>query len=139
MKRVFADTWYWVAIARPGDQHKRAAQNAKASLGQARLVTTDGVLMEFLAALSNGGPWIRGQAAKMTRAILGDANTEVIAQDRKALLEGLGLYEDRPDKGYSLVDCISMNVMYSTRITEVLTDDQHFSQERFTALPGAGV
>lgn len=49
-------------------------------------------------------------------------------------LEGLPLYERRPDKGYSLVDCISMNVMRRLRLRQVLTNDRHFAQEGFTVL-----
>jgi predicted nucleic acid-binding protein len=40
----------------------------------------------------------------------------------------------RPDKGYSLTDCISMGTMRREAITEVLTNDRHFEQEGFRAL-----
>jgi len=46
----------------------------------------------------------------------------------------MSLYEARPDKGYSLTDCISMQTMRREGITEVLTDDRHFEQEGFHAL-----
>lgn len=39
-----------------------------------------------------------------------------------------------PDKGYSLTDCISMNVMRAQGMAEVLTHDGHFAQEGFTIL-----
>jgi len=41
------------------------------------------------------------------------------------------MYEERRDKGYSLVDCISMTTMRRHRILEVLTNDHHFMQEGF--------
>jgi len=44
------------------------------------------------------------------------------------------LYEQRPDKEYSLTDCISMQVMKAMGITEVLTHDRHFVQEGFIIL-----
>jgi predicted nucleic acid-binding protein len=44
---------------------------------------------------------------------------------------GLKLYQQRLDKGYSLTDCISMNTMRKSGITEVLTHDLHFTQEGF--------
>jgi predicted nucleic acid-binding protein len=47
---------------------------------------------------------------------------------------GLELYAARPDKGYSLTDCISMQIMRREGITDVLTDDRHFEQEGFRAL-----
>ncbi len=40
----------------------------------------------------------------------------------------------RPDKGYSLIDCISMQTMRKEGLIEVLTNDRHFEQEGFRAL-----
>ena len=48
--------------------------------------------------------------------------------------EGLELYENRLDTGYSLTDCISMSLMSEREIQEVLTHDNHFKQEGFTSL-----
>jgi predicted nucleic acid-binding protein len=47
---------------------------------------------------------------------------------------GFDLYAARPDKGYSLTDCVSMNTMRREGLTEVLTNDRHFEQEGFKAL-----
>ena len=52
-------------------------------------------------------------------------------QSRESFLAGLRLYEQRYDKGYSLVDCISMTTMRRHEISEVLTNDHHFTQEGF--------
>ena len=46
----------------------------------------------------------------------------------------MALYEARPDKGYSLTDCISMQTMRQEGLSEVLTNDRHFEQEGFRAL-----
>jgi predicted nucleic acid-binding protein len=46
----------------------------------------------------------------------------------------MAFYGARPDKGYSLVDCISMQTMGQEELTEVLTNDRHFEQEGFRAL-----
>jgi predicted nucleic acid-binding protein len=45
----------------------------------------------------------------------------------------MALCEARPDKGYSLVDCISMQTMRTEGLTEALTNDRHFEQEGFRA------
>ena len=134
MRTVFVDAGYWVAIVHPNDQWKSAAQRAKESLGNVRLLTTDEVLSEFLAALSDGGKPLRLQAVKMVRAILDNPNVTVLAQTRESSLRGVTLYEQRADKQYSLTDCISMNAMKAKSITEVLTHDRHFEQEGFEAL-----
>lgn len=134
MKVVLADAVYWIAIARPNDHWCQAAKDAYKQLGPARLVTTDEVLSEFLAALSKGGPALRKTAVRMVRKILSNANIKVIPQSRDSFQRGLNRYEERSDKHYSLQDCISMNVMESESITEVLTNDHHFEQEGFTVL-----
>ena len=62
---------------------------------------------------------------------LDDRRVTVHPQSRESFLAGLRLYEQRYDKGYSLVDCISMTTMRRQRISEVLTNDRHFIQEGF--------
>jgi len=53
---------------------------------------------------------------------------------RNEFLKGLELYASRLDKGYSLTDCISMNICREFDITEILTHDHHFEQEGFRIL-----
>jgi len=64
------------------------------------------------------------------------ANPLVIVrpQSHQTFLDGLALYKARPDKDYSLTDCISMQAMRQEGITEILTHDGHFTQEGFTVL-----
>ncbi len=134
MKWVFADTHYWLALAKPGDQWADSAKRAKSALGPVILVTTDEVLSEFLAGMSKGGAQIRRIAVKMVRTIMANANMRVVAQSRDTFLKALDRYEAREDKAYSLADCASMNTMEAKEITEVLTNDHHFEQEGFTIL-----
>ena len=131
MKLVFADALYWIAINRPNDHWQAAAQQARRDLGNVSLVTTDEVLIEFLTAMAKGNPRVRKGAVRMVRAILVDPDVRVIPQSRESFLNGLALYENRPDKGYSLTDCISMNAMKTQGITDVLSNDNHFAQEGF--------
>ena len=133
MKKVFVDTVYWIAIANPKDQWRHTAEDAREQLGNARLVTTEEVLTEFLTALSKR-PRLRDMAVRVVRGILGNPNVKVIPQSRDSFQKGLRRYEERPDKGYSLQDCISMNAMDSESITEILTNDRHFEQDGYTVL-----
>ena len=55
-------------------------------------------------------------------------------QTRADFDAALPRYEARLDKGYSLTDCRSMLAMRSLGLTEVLTNDHHFTQEGFTIL-----
>ena len=134
MRTVFADTVYWIALARPDDQWHDAAREAGREPGRATIVTTDEVLTEFLAALSRGGPSIRLAAARLVRTLLSHPDIRVVRQSRRSFENGLTRYEARSDKGYSLQDCVSMNVMEAESIAEVLTNDRDFEQEGFTLL-----
>lgn len=134
MRAAFVDTFYWVALANPRDQWHQRAMRVSGSLGQARLVTTDEVLVEFLTLLSSYGPEMRQTAVRLARSIFRDPNIQVLPQTRNSFLSGLELYEGRLDKQYSLTDCISMQTMRDHGLTEVLTNDDHFTQESFRIL-----
>ena len=136
MKQVFADTLFWGAVLHPHDQYRGKAIRVRAALREALLVTTDEVLTELLDGLAQRGPGLREIAARAVRAILADARVTVHAQPRASFLAGLRLYEQRFDKGYSLVDCVSMTTMRRHGIIEVLTNDRHFEQEGFKTLLG---
>ena len=132
---VFVDTGYWIASINPGDQWHRAAVDARERLPQnERLVTTQEVLTEFLARMSVRGAYHRQLAVDAVRAIYGDPDVEVIDQSRQTFFDGLRRYARRPDKEYSLQDCVSMNVMERMGIDDALTNDRHFEQEGFRAL-----
>jgi len=47
---------------------------------------------------------------------------------------GVTLYASRPDKQWSLTDCISFEIMRERGVTEALTGDHHFEQAGFMAL-----
>jgi predicted nucleic acid-binding protein len=132
VKRVFADTVYWLAIFVPRDPRSETARSVDCS--GSILVTTEEVLSEFLTAVSGHGDHTRHLACQLVREILNDVSIEVVAQSHESFLAGLALYERRPDKQYSLADCISMNVMRQRQIQAVLTSDRHFAQEGFLRL-----
>ena len=75
------------------------------------------------------------QRAKATvRRLLASPAVTILPQTRELFLAGLTLYEARPDKEYSLTDCMSMHMMRREGLTEVLTNDRHFTQEGFLIL-----
>jgi predicted nucleic acid-binding protein len=53
--------------------------------------------------------------------VFADPSMRVIEVTRALFLEGLALYRARPDKDYSLTDCISMRVMRRESLTDALT------------------
>ena len=128
---MFADTLYMVAIANPHDHWHAAARAATAGVADLELCTTEEVLIEFLTALASGGAHLRARAVTVVRAVLEDPTTTVSPQSHRSFLAGMELYENRPDKSYSMVDCISMNAMREEDILDILTNDHHFTQEGF--------
>jgi uncharacterized protein len=44
------------------------------------------------------------------------------------------VFRQRPDKEWSLTDCISFAAMREENLTEALTGDRHFEQAGFRAL-----
>ncbi len=134
MRRVFVDTFYWIALLNPKDNYHHKVLEINQSLPGTRLVTTEEVFSELLTFYSKSGIRQRQRTVTLVRKIMDDKNIQVIEQDHESFLFGLTLYEERFDKGYSLADCVSMNVMRKLEITQVLTHDQHFAQEGFTIL-----
>jgi predicted nucleic acid-binding protein len=134
MTALFADTFYWIALADSNDSsHRRALALTKERL-DAPIVTTDEVLAEYLTFFAAAPEQMRRKAVINAHRILEDPGVHVIPQSRASLLSGMALYAARPDKGYSLVDCISMQTMRQEGLTEALTNDRHFEQEGFRAL-----
>jgi predicted nucleic acid-binding protein len=131
---VFADTSYWIALTDPRDQWHERAVAAAQSLGATRVVTTEEVLTEFLAFFAARGRHFREVAVLTVRSILQDQSVEVVHQTHDSFLAGLAYYENRPDKRYSLTDCVSMNVVRVRGLIDVLTNDEHFRQEGFDTL-----
>ena len=134
MRRLFVDSFFWIALFDPRDNRHRQAVALAQALNRVRRVTTQEVLSEVLTYFAAFGATKRREVARAIRDIERDSGTEVVPQTAESFAAGLALYEDRLDKEYSLADCISMNAMRARGITEALTHDHHFVQEGFIAL-----
>lgn len=127
--KVFADTFYWIALTDTTDNaHDHALRITD------DIVTTDEVLTEYLTFFCAAPEFMRREVALAVVDILQDPTVKVIPQSHESFMAGHKLYLDRPDKGYSLTDCISMQTMRREGITDALTNDRHFEQEGFRAL-----
>jgi predicted nucleic acid-binding protein len=134
MTAVFADTFYWTALTHPSDFHRKQALALESELlGRTLIVTTQEVLVEYLAFFANRGRYWRSHAAAIVRGLPLEPGVQVLAQSAETFARGLDIYESRPDKAYSLTDCISMETMRRDGILDVLTHDRHFEQEGFRA------
>jgi len=128
---VFADTFALIAWLNPRDSaHLQVAAYLEGFTG--RLVTTEWVLVELADALSL--PEARLIAVDFLKAVRTDPLFDVVGYDPAVYRAGFGLFAARPDKAWSLTDCISFVVMREKGISEALTADRHFEQAGFLAV-----
>ena len=95
------------------------------------------MLVELGSALCATGD--RHLFAPYARHLSADAGTLIIPASGALFDAGLALFADRPDKNWSMVDCISFVVMKKHRLKDALTADHHFQQAGFRALLREGV
>ena len=131
MKPVFADTFFFLAVLNPADAaHTRAAEWSR-SLPRQRL-TTDWVLTEVGDAMSVGGN--RAAFVEFVEFLKQSPLVSIVPASRALFERGMDLFSQRPDKEWTLTDCISFVVMADAGIAEALTGDHHFEQAGFMAL-----
>ena len=131
---VFLDTSYAIALASPKDQYHGRAEALAEQLEQnrTRLMTTRAVLLEIGCALARQR--YRSAAVELLDSLEKDPSVEIIPLSESLYTRAFQLYRDRPDKEWSLTDCVSFVVMQDRGLTEALTTDDHFRQAGFRAL-----
>ena len=128
---VFADAFALIAWLNPRDSdHYLVTAYLDGFAG--RLVTTEWVLMEVADALS--APEARSTAVAFLNAVRSDALFDVVGYVPAVYQAGFNLFSSRPDKAWSLTDCISFSVMTELRLSDALTADHHFEQAGFRAV-----
>jgi predicted nucleic acid-binding protein len=131
MKPVFADTSYYVALVNPGDTyHEQAIECSQILLG--RVIVTEYILIELGNAISDLID--RHLYVPLVKELLNDPATLFIPASQKLFQQGLALFQERMDKNWSIVDCISFVIMRQRRLTDALTADRHFEQAGYRAL-----
>lgn len=134
MTSVFADTAYWIAPSNPYDQLHSQARKTSSALGKVQIVTSELVLIELLNYFADGVPTLRLTAANTVDKILSSKDAVVIPHSSADFADALRLYRSRLDKGWSLTDCHSFQLMRRNCIDSALTADHHFEQAGFKAL-----
>lgn len=134
MTSLYVDTVYLIALVNPADQIRARAIEMNREARFDRKITSDPVLVELLAWAGARGPHHRRAGLALIDELRSDQNVTIVRQTPELFDAGLEFYRRRPDKGYSLTDCMSMVICGEQEITQVLTHDQHFSQEGFEIL-----
>jgi predicted nucleic acid-binding protein len=133
MTALFADMFYWIALADFNDSAHGRALTLTSERVDAPLVTTDEVLAEYLTFFATASEPMRRKAVANARRILEDPGVHVIRRAGNRFSPAW-LYTRRGPTKVTLADCVSMQTMRREGLTEVLTNDRHFEQEGFRAL-----
>ncbi|MBI5289107.1 MAG: type II toxin-antitoxin system VapC family toxin [Chloroflexi bacterium] len=137
MVLIFVDSSFYIALLYARDRyHDRARelQHELARRSDLRFMTTEAVLVEVLTRLSKYGPHFRRVVADFVSGLRDDPRLTIEPQTHEMFESGLEMFTRRPDKSYSMTDCMSMVVCRERGITDVLTADHDFEQEGFTIL-----
>ncbi len=129
---LFADAFFFIALLSKRD---RAHESSRAYLDPRilrPLLTTAWVLTEVADALAQ--PRQRPAVIGLFVLLQDQPAVEVLPPNPEPFQKGYDLYTRRPDKAWSLTDCISFVVMTERGITDALTGDHHFEQAGFRAL-----
>jgi len=127
---AFADTFFFLALLRVNDP-----AHAKALAGitlKQPIVTTEFVLLELGNACARAAD--HADFLALVAGMRASPRVRILPLHSRLLNRGLERMATRPDKDWSLTDCISFVVMEDEDIKEALTADRHFEQAGFTAL-----
>jgi predicted nucleic acid-binding protein len=131
MKAVFCDTFFFLAAINQSDKcHEEALAWSNAYDGP--LLTTIWVITEVADALA--GRQDRQMFEIFYQTLQADKRMHIVTAQQPHWERGLTLYFQRPDKKWSLTDCISFVVMDDEELTDALTGDRYFEQAGFTVL-----
>jgi predicted nucleic acid-binding protein len=130
---VFADAFFFIALLNRRDEYHGVVMEYALAF-QSTMVTTQWILTEVADALAASSS---RQAIRSLVDELADNPSVVLIDATPALFQrGLALYHDRPDKQWSLTDCISFVVMVDHGLSVALTGDRHFAQAGFQPVFG---
>lgn len=131
MTPIFADTSYFLALLGEADQyHERALAWTRSLRGS--VLTTEYVVIEVGNSLTKGTD--RAVFTDFYREVRMEQNLEVIPASTELQDRGAKLFADRPDKQWSLTDCISFVVMSDRRLYDSLSADRDFEEAGYRAL-----
>ena len=127
MRRVFADSGFWIALRNKGDRfHDRSRQLVQwVAHNKCVLFVTPFIFGETQAFFSRS-------PTALKRVVLRDFWENPIVkieqpsfEDQKQAIE---ILRQQEDKGYSFADAVSFSVMMRMKLPDVISYDRHFQQ-----------
>lgn len=128
---ILLDTGYFIALFTPDDDLYDRAAAWSLHLNEPLLVT-EYVVLECVNSFSRLKD--RASAHALIEHVRSDPACEVVPASPQLFEAGLRLHRERPDKEWSLTDCISFALMGERSIQRALAYDRHFEQAGFEAL-----
>lgn len=131
MSACFADTYFFIALLFENDEAHGQAQDQAARLS-GQLYTSAWVLTEVADALAVPGR--RERFLPFLEFLRSNPSVTIVPAEQALFDRGAALYHERPDKNWSLTDCISFVIMQDHGLRDALTGDHHFEQAGFNVL-----
>ncbi len=131
---LFLDTSYALALVSARDVFHETAKDLSSEI-QAKdisIITTRAIIFEIGNSLTK--PPRRDSAIELIDSLQSDSAVEILEISGTLFHEAYNLFRTRPDKEWSLTDCMSFVVMAEQGLTQALTADEHFEQAGFHAL-----
>lgn len=134
MSCAFVDTSFYLALIVASEQRHSEALGISMRF-EGRKITSEFVLCELGALLS--APKNRPLFTEFVKLLDTSSSTEVIPASQEHFRTGLQLFSVRPDKAWSLTDCISFEIMKQRGVVSALAFDHHFEQAGYKLLQSA--
>ena len=136
MREIFGDTAGWANLVDSRQPFHALATQIYDDLKQEQglVVTTNYVLAELVSLLLFRFRLPHSTIVGFINDLKASPIVEVVHIDPVLDAEAWDLFQRRPDKTWSLVDCASFVVMQRRGVKEALTSDVHFEQAGFVRL-----
>lgn len=135
MSPVFLDTGYVIALEASDNQHHEEAVRHWQEVGPElrSIVTTTYVFDELETFFNSRGH--HEKAVDIGRRLRASPRVEIVTETASLFEAGWDLFRRRPDKRYSLTDCLSFVLLDRRGIGRALAFDRHFEQAGYERLP----
>jgi predicted nucleic acid-binding protein len=135
MSPVFLETGSVIALEASDDQHHEEAVRHWQEVGPelTSIVTTTYVFDELVTFFNSRGH--HEKAVDIGRRLRASPRVELVSETESLFEAGWDLFRRRPDKRYSLTDCLSFVLMDRRGIERALAFDRHFEQVGYKQIP----
>ena len=130
---LFLDTGYVIALADGSDQHHDAAVEHWRTLRPRPDLLTSSYVLDEVATFFNARGF-HAKAVDLVERLTASPRVTLVHPDRELFEAAFALLRARPDKRYSLTDCLSFVLMEREGVPKALAFDGHFEQAGFARL-----